>query len=320
MACGLLGAALLPLLASPALALRGATGISGRASTADPRYRVRPGDTLWDIARREGTSVRAIATANAIRDASLVVSGRWLLLPARSAGGASAAASPVRMVAAGSRTIRHTVRLGETLASISHRYGPKVGAIAAANRIADPNLIVVGRRLVIPSTSRPSRRVAASTPNSTRSGTPWSPAVVTGGRRHPSALTGARLDLMSRFDFWARQYGFSPDLLKALCYLESGWQRSVVSPVGAVGIGQLMPETARFVSTYLVGKRLDRHNVDDNIRMSARYLRWLLDQTGWDVRRAVGSYYQGLRAMQLHGPFRETVVYVNTVLALRTRF
>ena len=44
--------------------------------------------------------------------------------------------------------------------------------------------------------------------------------------------------------------------------------------------------------------------------MSAKYLRWLLDQTGWNVRTAVGSYYQGLGAMRAHGLYADTVAYV----------
>ncbi len=125
---------------------------------------------------------------------------------------------------------------------------------------------------------------------------------------------------MGQFDHWARHYGIRPDLLKAMCYLESGWNARAVSPVGALGIGQLMPETASFVSDRLIGVRLDRRDAGDNIRMSASYLRWLLDHTGWDVRRAVGSYYQGLGALQRHGMYRDTSHYVKDVLALQTRF
>ena len=124
---------------------------------------------------------------------------------------------------------------------------------------------------------------------------------------------------MPVFEHWAAHYGMRSDLLKAVCYLESGWQSAVVSSTGAVGVGQLMPDTATFMRQ-LIGLPLNRWNSHDNIHMSAKYLRWLLDQTGWNVRKAVASYYQGLGALRAHGMYADTVTYVNTVLALQTKF
>ena len=124
---------------------------------------------------------------------------------------------------------------------------------------------------------------------------------------------------MPTFELWAAHYGMRSDLLKAMCYMESGWQAGAISSTGAVGIGQLMPDTAQFTSM-LIGRTLDRADPNDNIHMSAKYLRWLLDRTGWDVRKALAGYYQGLGALQANGMYADTVQYVKAVLALQSTF
>lgn len=214
---------------------------------------------------------------------------------------ASVAGPAVAVRAAPDAAHRYRVRTGDTLSSIAGRFGVSVGAVAQANSIRDRNVIVIGRTLLIPAASQGSTGTRSS------------------GRSHPRALTGKRLALMPVFEHWAAHYGMRADLLKAICYLESGWQAHAVSSTGAVGIGQLMPDTAIF-TRQLIGLPLSRWAPEDNIHMSAKYLRWLLDQTGWNVRHAVASYYQGLGALRAHGMYPDTVAYVNAVLALQTRF
>jgi soluble lytic murein transglycosylase-like protein len=111
------------------------------------------------------------------------------------------------------------------------------------------------------------------------------------------------------------------DLLKAVSYLESGWNNTVVSNVGALGLGQLLPETVSFVNGVLLGgTHLDPALPEENIRMSARYIRYLLDQTGGDVNAALAAYYQGLSALRQHGMYEDTVGYVANVQGLRSYF
>jgi soluble lytic murein transglycosylase-like protein len=73
------------------------------------------------------------------------------------------------------------------------------------------------------------------------------------------------------------------------------------------------------VSDILIGEELDPQDHEDNIRISARYMRYLLDEAG-DVRLAVASYYQGLRATREHGIYSSSQFYVDGILALRDRF
>jgi soluble lytic murein transglycosylase-like protein len=106
-----------------------------------------------------------------------------------------------------------------------------------------------------------------------------------------------------------------------MTWLESGWQQTVVSHTGARGVGQLMPATVDFVRDILIRDRsLDVNDVDDNIRMSARYLRWLLDQAGGDHSLALAGYYQGMAAVRKHGVYTGTRTYVAGVLAFRDRY
>ena len=129
-----------------------------------------------------------------------------------------------------------------------------------------------------------------------------------------------RLALIPSFDRWAAEYGVPAALLKALAFMESGWQPNVVSPSGAVGIGQLLPATAAFVAAVLIGGPLDPFLPDDNIRMSARFLSHLLGLTGGDVSLALAGYYQGLTSVRRDGMKATTAAYVNVVLALEARF
>jgi len=193
---------------------------------------------------------------------------------------------------AGTRS--YIVKPGDNLETIAKRYGTTTKALAAANKIRNFNLVVIGTKLTIPAASA---------------------AALTKG---PSKLKGSssRAALAPRFDYWAKQYRVPPDLLKGLAWYESGWQNHVVSSTGAVGVGQLMPFTSDFVANQLLkNPNLDPKKVDDNIRMSARFLRFLLDRTGNAPGLALAAYYQGLARTQQGKFFEDTKKYVAGVTA-----
>jgi soluble lytic murein transglycosylase-like protein len=133
-------------------------------------------------------------------------------------------------------------------------------------------------------------------------------------RAHPE-----RVRLRPLFQWWAARYGVAPDLLQALAWIESGWQTNVVSRTGAIGIGQLEPATVEFTSG-LLGMRLNPTSAGDNIRMSARFLRHLLDRTGNNVPVSVAAYYQGLGSVSRGVALPDTWLYVAAVLAVRPSF
>jgi soluble lytic murein transglycosylase-like protein len=134
-------------------------------------------------------------------------------------------------------------------------------------------------------------------------------------RRYPE-----RVHLAAHFERWAREYDIEPDLLKALGWIESRWRPNAVSNRGAIGIGQLMPATVDFVSRELVGERLDPWRPDQNIKMSAAFFRYLLDETDDDPKLALAAYYQGLGAVRTQGVYPRTRPYIAQVLAARSHF
>jgi LysM repeat protein len=254
--------------------------LAGSASS----YVVRPGDTLSGIARRLGVSVASLSDANGIRDPNRVYAGSSLSVP-----GAAVASAP-----AAGRT--HTVVAGDNLSRIATKYGTSVGAIVTANGMGDPNHLRIGARLTIPGGGS--------------------------GGGLPARLLGspARLALIPHFQRWASANGIDGALVMAVAWHESGWQNDVVSSAGAVGIGQLMPGTARFVSQELIGVPLEARIPADNIRMTARYLRFLITRAGGDVDMALAAYFQGPGSIARQGLLSVTHDYVRVVKTLRPRF
>jgi len=108
----------------------------------------------------------------------------------------------------------------------------------------------------------------------------------------------------------ARENGLSPDLIKAVALVESGLDPQAVSPKGAQGLMQLMPETARRYGV------TDAFNPLDNLAAGAQYLRGLLDEFDGDLKLALAAYNAGPGAVRRHGgvpAYTETLNYVRKV-------
>ncbi len=110
----------------------------------------------------------------------------------------------------------------------------------------------------------------------------------------------------------AAKYGLDPKLVSAVAEVESGFSQDVVSSVGAVGVMQLMPETAASLG-------VDPNDAEQNIEGGAHYLRKMLDSFDGDIRKAVAAYNAGPEAVREYGgipPYSETQHYVTSVLDL----
>ena len=106
----------------------------------------------------------------------------------------------------------------------------------------------------------------------------------------------------------ATRHGVPTDLFLKLVQQESGWNKHAKSPKGAIGLAQLMPQTARRL-------RVDPHDPAANLEGGARYLRMMYDKFGtW--RLALAAYNAGPEAVTRHAgvpPYRETQNYVKVI-------
>jgi LysM repeat protein len=267
--------------------------------------RILPGQNLTEIAAAHGTSVASLAAANGIRNPNFVVAGTTLVIPGN--------AGIVLSSSAGSGSSTVLVNLGDTLSAIASRNGTSVTALAAANGISNPNLVIAGSRLVLPS---------ASTSYATASSVSYSTPVSSSSSSLPSQLLSHpdRLALQPYFLQAASNFGVPSSLLEAMCWWESGWQAGVISSTGAQGIGQLEPATVRAMQAQLHNSSLNPLVASDNIEMAAAFLHDLLQQTGGNARLALASYYQGASSVRLVGMFTSTVQYVNGITSYVAAF
>ena len=126
----------------------------------------------------------------------------------------------------------------------------------------------------------------------------------------------------------ARNYRLDPDLLAAVIYQESKFRANVKSSSGAIGLMQLLPDTAKGIAIHTGGSRFrvsDLYNPEINIRYGAWYLRHLLDKYG-DERTALAAYNAGQENVdewRRDGRgivFSETQHYVKRVERLKTLY
>ncbi|MDB5041482.1 MAG: lytic transglycosylase, catalytic [Candidatus Eremiobacteraeota bacterium] len=130
-----------------------------------------------------------------------------------------------------------------------------------------------------------------------------------------------RRDLAERLLLLSSYYKLDPCLLGALVSVESAWRSRAVSPVGALGFGQLMPGTAASLN-------VDPLEPYENLDGTARYLRRAMNRyvtrdLQTRMRLALASYNAGPAAVARYNgvpPYRETRAYVDNVLRMRRAF
>lgn len=252
-------------------------------------------------------------------------------------GATAAAAAP----AVASATT-YIVRPGDTLTDIALRHGTTVSALVQANRLGDPNLIRIGQLLQIPDSNAGlpayTRGVHDSDTYTVQAGDGLF-KIARGFGVDPTALArangigvnaplhkGAVLRVPGRLarvnallTHTALTVGVEPRLVRAVAWMESGWQQGVVSPTGAVGIMQVEPYTGDWISRYLAGRQLNLHVAQDNVLAGCLLLRHLVTIHGGNAEAALAAYYQGDASIARHGLYEDTKQYQRVVGALMRR-
>lgn len=265
------------------------------ASTGGGRhYRVRPGDTLSEIAARFHTSVAALIRLNKLPgNGDLIYAGSTLRLPGRAHHH-----HHVRRHHHGARggTVVYTVKPGDYLYGIAARFHADPQKIAARNHLPASRIVVIGQKLRIHVHHRVKPRNAFH------------------GFRVPSRAKVARMIRAT-----AARWHIDGRFALGISYEEAGFNQRMISRVGAIGAMQVMPQTGRWVSTYVVHRPLNLYRARDNVTAGVAMLAVLLRGTN-SMRLAAAGYYQGLGSVRARGMYDDTKRYVANVLALRNRF
>jgi hypothetical protein len=135
---------------------------------------------------------------------------------------------------------------------------------------------------------------------------------VTAVRRKAQYHSGvADLELEQAVNRAAQQHHVQPALLLAVMKAESSFNPTAVSKAGAVGLMQLIPETAIRHGVH------NLYDANDNITGGAKHLRYLLDRFHGNIRLALAAYNAGERKVDRYRqipPYKETQDYVKRVL------
>jgi LysM repeat protein len=187
----------------------------------------------------------------------------------------------------------HVVRSGESLSSIARHYGTTVRKLARLNHLEPAHFLLIGTRLRVPHV----KHVTAT---------------------RVAVRTQSVASVRQLLDHWAAHYGVSAHLVRALAWMESGYNNHLVSSVGARGIMQLLPTTFHFAETSLIGHHVT-HNANGNVRAGVAYLSHLLRDFHGNERLALAGWYQGERAVRSHGVYKVSKTFVKDVLSLSKR-
>jgi soluble lytic murein transglycosylase-like protein len=178
------------------------------------------------------------------------------------------------------------VRVGDTAHGDRQEGGTIIAAIASLNHVDPAKPILIGQRLRIPSQT--------------------------------AGLAPTQGGVRARLDAWSGTLGVDPHLVRALAWMESGFQTRIVSSAGARGVLQTLPTTREYVETVLARRRIP-HTVDGDIELGILYLRHLLQVFKGNESLALAGWYQGERAVREHGVYNVSKPVVANVLALKLR-
>jgi LysM repeat protein len=288
----------------------GSLALCGSAAASVPHI-VQPGETLWSIAAANNFTTRALAAANGLSEDAQVIQGTTIKIPSVSeasealeAGGivpSSSSATSGGPPPLGS----YTVRPGDSLSNIASRSGVTLEALSAMNGVDPSRPLLIGTILKLPTGAS----ISTSSPAPSSTVVPNAPPYATPERVSSSTISQI-----------AAAHGVPASLASAIGWQESGFNNDMVSSANARGVMQILPGTWSWINSNLATAPLNPGSASDNVHAGVLYLGQLLRDTGGDIPTAVAAYYQGLDSVRRVGMLPDTREYVNSVLALRSRF
>jgi len=120
--------------------------------------------------------------------------------------------------------------------------------------------------------------------------------------------------LAEAIHYLSSTYSLDPRLLVSLIGVESSFRPTAISSSGAVGLGQLKPDTARWLGV------MNPFDPIQNLMGSAKYLRYLLNRYNGNVMEALAAYSRGQGTIERYGIDQNALAYVRRVNAMFMRF
>jgi N-acetylmuramoyl-L-alanine amidase len=288
----------------------GSLALCGPAAASVPHI-VQPGETLWSIAAANNFTTRALAAANGLSEDAQVIQGTTIKIPSVSEAAAVLQAGGIAPSSSSSGSSgppplgSYTVRPGDSLSNIASRSGVTLEALSAMNGVDPSRPLLIGTILKLPTGAS----ISTSSPAPSSTVVPNAPPYATPERVSSSTISEI-----------AAAHGVPASLASAIGWQESGFNNDMVSSANARGVMQILPGTWSWINSNLATAPLNPSSASDNVHAGVLYLGQLLHDTGGDIPTAVAAYYQGLESVRRVGMLPDTREYVNSVLALRSRF
>ena len=284
----------------------GASAPAAPAPAPSVTYTVRSGDSLWAISQQTGVSLNDLFRLNGLGPASTIYPGQQIIL--RQAGAPVSTPTPAAQAAA--------PRSAAPASAAAPQAAPPAGAHSATAPPAAQSATAPG---AAPQAATGSERPSWWNEETFRHKTMWGVSEKTGlsldelfaGGHGGSTGTESAAQIQGIVRQTAAEMGVPAPLALAIAEQESSFRQNVTSPAGAIGVMQIMPANASWVSS-LAGRNLDLRNTADNVAAGVAMLRWLLRQAPTEDI-AIAGYYQGLYGVQAYGMYPDTRAYVAQV-------